>query len=332
MQTGDPEKSVAAAESIETISDAVNDSPNKLLEIVTVFGPLKAYHFEANEELNEPCAFLEYVGQSVTLKACAGPNSIKLEGRVLTVVQAIRSGSSMVNSGNASLYEIPEHAKPLLKQPSHILKLRNVFNLEHMSSQSEQEIEEVLEDVRLEFARFGMVKSVKIFKHANNHIVTTRACEAVNDTESGGHWQHLCSEEKGAKTETLDQHIDNDGKETSGVKLTGEHKEVEVPESNCFGYYKPADDFVEDKSCQMGQPDKDIEIQGSNDSLNRDPEELSNQSNGMEDASEYYNDKTSEVTTVESSILEEVDGKKQETFAGTDDNVGTETDYSGEWN
>ncbi|PRQ36713.1 putative nucleotide-binding alpha-beta plait domain-containing protein [Rosa chinensis] len=209
IQTGDSEKSVAAAESIETISDVVNDSPNKifiggiskalssemLVEIVSVFGPLKTHHFEANEELNEPCAFLEYYGL----------NGIKLGGRVLTVVQAIRSGSSMVNSGNASLYEIPEHAKPLLKQPSHILKLRNVFNLEHMSSLSEQEIEEVLEDVRLGCARFGMVKSVKIVKHANNHIVTTRACEAVNDAESGGHRQHLCSEEKGAKTETLDQ-------------------------------------------------------------------------------------------------------------------------------
>ncbi|XP_061990335.1 splicing factor U2af large subunit A [Rosa rugosa] len=340
VATGDPEKSVAAAESIETISDVVNDSPNKifiggiskalssemLLEIVSVFGPLKAYHFEANEELNEACAFLEYVDQSVTLKACAGLNGIKLGGRVLTVVQAIHSGSSMVNSGNASLYEIPEHAKPLLKQPSHILKLRNVFNLEHMSSLSEQEIEEVLEDVRLECARFGMVKSVKIVKHANNHIVTTRACEAVNDAESGGHWQNLCSEEKAAKTETLDEHIDNDGKETSGVKLTGELKEDEVPESNCFGYDKPAGDFVEDKSCQMGQPDKDIEVQGSNDLPNRDPEELTNLPNSMKDASECYDDKTPEVTTVESSIIEEVDGKKQQTFAGTDDNVGTETD------
>lgn len=30
MQTGDPKISVAAAESIETISDVVNDSPNKV--------------------------------------------------------------------------------------------------------------------------------------------------------------------------------------------------------------------------------------------------------------------------------------------------------------
>lgn len=33
----------------------------QLLEIVSAFGPLKAYHFEINEDLNEPCAFLEVV-------------------------------------------------------------------------------------------------------------------------------------------------------------------------------------------------------------------------------------------------------------------------------
>lgn len=171
-----------------------------------------------------------------------------------------------------------------------------------------------------------MIKSVKIVKHANNHIVTTGACEAVNDVESGGHWQNLCSKEKGAKTETLDEHIDNEGKETSGVKLTREVKEDEVTESNCFGYDKPADDFVEDKSCQMGQLDKDIELQGSENLSNRDPEELPNLPNCMKDASQCYDDKTSEVTMVESSILEEADGMKQEAFAGTDGNVGTETD------
>nr|XP_004296390.2 PREDICTED: splicing factor U2af large subunit A [Fragaria vesca subsp. vesca] len=334
----DPEKSVAAADGIVTISDVVNDSPNKifiggiskvlssemLLEIVSVFGPLKAYHFEANEELTEPYAFLEYVDQSVTLKACAGLNGIKLGGRVITVVQAIRSGSSSVNSGNASVYEIPEHAKPLLKQPSHILKLRNVFNLENMSSLSEQEIEEVLEDVRLECARFGMVKSVKIVKHANNHVVTTGACEAVNNVESGGQWQNY-SKEKGAKTDTLDEHIDKDVKVTSGVKLTGELKEDEVPESNCLGFDKPADDLVEDKSCQIGQLDKDTEIQGSDDLSNQDSEELTNLPNSKEDASEC-NDKTSEVTRIQNSMPEEVDGENQDTFAGTVDNVGAETD------
>lgn len=31
------------------------------MEIVSVFGPLKAYHFEINKELSEPCAFLEVI-------------------------------------------------------------------------------------------------------------------------------------------------------------------------------------------------------------------------------------------------------------------------------
>ncbi|XP_050371940.1 splicing factor U2af large subunit A isoform X2 [Argentina anserina] len=339
VATGDPEKSVAAADSVETISDVVNDSPNKifiggiskalssemLLEIVGVFGPLKAYHFEASEELNEPCAFLEYVDQSVTHVACAGLNGIKLGGRVLTVVQAIHSGSSLVNRGNVSLYEIPENAKPLLKQPSHILKLRNVFNLEHMSSLSEQEIEEVLEDVRLECARFGMVKSVKIVKHVNNHIVTTGVCEAVNDAESGD-CQNIGSEEKGGKTESWDEHTDNGSNEASGVKLTGEFEEVEIPENIPFGYDKRTDGCVEDKSCQMGQIDQDNGIQLSNDLPIRDSEELTSQPNSMKVASECSDDKKSEVTLVESSILEKVDGKKQETFAASDDIASTETD------
>ena len=33
--------------------------PFQLMEIVSAFGPLKAYHFEINMDLNESCAFLE---------------------------------------------------------------------------------------------------------------------------------------------------------------------------------------------------------------------------------------------------------------------------------
>ena len=31
------------------------------MDIVSAFGPLKAYHFEVKEELGEPCAFLEVI-------------------------------------------------------------------------------------------------------------------------------------------------------------------------------------------------------------------------------------------------------------------------------
>ena len=42
------------------------------------------------------CCITQYVDQSVTFKACAGLNGMKLGGQVLTVVQAVPDGSSMV--------------------------------------------------------------------------------------------------------------------------------------------------------------------------------------------------------------------------------------------
>ncbi|BFG14183.1 hypothetical protein CerSpe_004540 [Prunus speciosa] len=351
VATGDPDKSMAV---VETISDVVKDSPNKifiggiskslsskmLMEIISVFGPLKAYHFEVNKELNEPCAFLEYVDQSVTLKACAGLNGMKLGGRVLTAVQAIHDASSLENSGNVSLHEIPEYAKPLLKQPSQVLKLRNVLNLEHISLLSEPEVEEVLEDVRLECARFGTVKSVKVVEHCNNYV-TTGVFEAVNDAESGGYQNILESEQKGAKTDTLEEHIDNKFVEfPSNAK---EVKEDEVTKGNCFSVTalddEPTDDFMEEKSCKIGQFGEDIEIKGSENPSNRVPEQLHNQLNSTKDASECYDDKATEAIEIndlslenelmaeeEGSTQEEANGEKLRSFAGKDCSLGTESD------
>lgn len=33
----------------------------QVMEIVCTFGPLKAYHFEVNVDLEEPCAFMEVI-------------------------------------------------------------------------------------------------------------------------------------------------------------------------------------------------------------------------------------------------------------------------------
>jgi hypothetical protein len=70
MQNGELEKKEPAA---NAVSDNVEDSSNKifiggfskaissemLMEIVSVFGPLKAYRFVSNNDLNQRCAFLE---------------------------------------------------------------------------------------------------------------------------------------------------------------------------------------------------------------------------------------------------------------------------------
>ncbi|KAM1216475.1 hypothetical protein ACFX2I_012718 [Malus domestica] len=350
VATGDPEKSMAA---VETMSDVVKDSPNKifiggisnalsstmLLEIISVFGPLKAYHFEVNEKLNEPCAFVEYVDQSVTLKACAGLNGMKLGGRVLTAVQAIHGASSLENCGNTS-YEIPEYAKPLLQQPSQVLKLRNVFNLEHFSLLSEPEMEEVLEDVRLECARFGTIKSAKVVKYRNNHIITPGTSEAVNDAKSGGYQKSLESEETGAKIDGKEEHIANETRETSGVEIPNNAKQVkeeEVTEDNRFYYDKPADGFREEKSCQMGQSDDNMKAEGSDNLPNNFLGEHPNQLNGMKDASECCDDLVTDIKiedvslesksmAKEDSTLKEVGIEREETFAGKEGSAGTESD------
>ncbi|CAH8277302.1 unnamed protein product [Arabidopsis lyrata] len=101
MQSGELAKKEPAT---NAISDNVKDSSNKifiggfpksissemLMEIVSVFGPLKAYRFVINNDLNKRCAFLE------------------------------------VNE-NPPFYGIPEHAKPLLGKPKYILRLKNVL-------------------------------------------------------------------------------------------------------------------------------------------------------------------------------------------------------------
>ncbi|KAG8369893.1 hypothetical protein BUALT_Bualt14G0060800 [Buddleja alternifolia] len=174
MQTGLPDKLVVAVDSTSSI---VEDSPHKifvggisnlissdmLLEIARAFGPVKAYHYEFNADMNEPCAFLEYVDHSVTSKACAGINGIRLGGQVVTAVFATPD-AVLENIPKPPFYGIPEHAKSLLEKPTTVLKLKNVLDPEGLLSLSESELEEILEDIRLECSRFGTVKSVDIVK------------------------------------------------------------------------------------------------------------------------------------------------------------------------
>ncbi|KAJ8547207.1 hypothetical protein K7X08_010793 [Anisodus acutangulus] len=192
VATGVPQKSVAAADRID---NTVEDSPYKifvggisrtissemLMEIAKAFGPLKAYHFRMNSDLNEPCAFLEYVDHSVTLKACAGLNGMKLGGEVLTVVQAVPDTALLDKDENTPLYRIPEHAKPLLEKRTEVLKLKNVVDANVLNLLSEAELEELLEDIRLECARFGSVKSINVVKQSQCSLTSD---PAVMDTSS----------------------------------------------------------------------------------------------------------------------------------------------------
>ncbi|CAN1279192.1 Splicing factor U2AF 65 kDa subunit [Linum perenne] len=185
MATSEAKKPVAV---VQAISHIVVDSPHKifiggiskvlsskmLMEIAGAFGPLKGYQFLNNAECDGPRAFLEYADQNVTLKACAGLNGMKIGGQVLTAVQAVPDAS----------IGIPEHAKPLLENPTEVLKLMNVLKAEALPSMSDAEIEEVLEDVRVECARFGAVKSINVIRHTAIHNTTTRTCSGYDSMVS----------------------------------------------------------------------------------------------------------------------------------------------------
>lgn len=173
---GGPEKSLPAADDL--IPSIVIDSPHKIFiggishtldsdkvrEIVTAFGQLKAYRFEVDTDRKPPEAFsfLEYADPSCTLKACAGLNGMRLGGRVITVVQATPDASG--EGGSVPFYGIPEHAKPLMQKPTQVLELKNVLTKEELLQLSEVEMEEISEDVRLECTRFGAVKSLNIVR------------------------------------------------------------------------------------------------------------------------------------------------------------------------
>ncbi|XP_022887178.1 uncharacterized protein LOC111403056 isoform X3 [Olea europaea var. sylvestris] len=228
VTTHDSDKSVGA---VDSISGTVEDSPHKwlqifiggisklissemLLEIAGVFGPVKAYHFEFIVDVDEQCAFIEYVDHSVTPKACAGLNGMSLGGKILTAVQATPDPLIFETVGKPPFYGIPEHAKPLLEKPTKVLKLKNVLDSEGLLSLSESEQEEILEDIRLECARFGTVKSVNIVKPTKSLTFTTTEASEVMNTKP-----------------TIDDHMEFDTKINSR-EILGESISDELSELN----------------------------------------------------------------------------------------------------
>ncbi|KAL1206170.1 Splicing factor U2af large subunit A [Cardamine amara subsp. amara] len=220
--SGDLEKKEPAT---NALSDNVEDSSNKifigglpraitsemLLDIVSVFGPLKAYRFVINNDLNQGCAFLEYTDGSVTHKACAGLNGMKLGGSVITAVCAFPDASSVAVNENPPFYGIPEHAKPLLCKPKYILKLKNVVDPEDLLSLPEPKVKEILEDVRLECARFGAIKTINIVEHQSKDIITGSETNALLNLESTGSKEMNVSviQEKDKESNKADDIADN---------------------------------------------------------------------------------------------------------------------------
>ncbi|XP_061350432.1 splicing factor U2af large subunit B isoform X2 [Gastrolobium bilobum] len=268
VATGEPERSVDTA---VTISDVVIDSPDKifiggisnhlssemLVDIAGAFGSLKAYHFETDDS-NGSRAFLEYVDHSVTVKACAGLNGMKLGGEVLTVVQAMPNASSSLENGSKPpSYSIPEHAKPLLRKPTEVLEIKNVFALESILSLSDMAIGEILEDVRLECARFGSIKSINVVKHSSEKNLATKLeeCEVINEVDSKEASPENPCVVNNAESSFSEKAASPVSKGISGVEFHYE-KELEedtVDDGSAADVDKNADEVVDNKSCHEEQ-------------------------------------------------------------------------------
>ncbi|KAJ7547317.1 hypothetical protein O6H91_08G079900 [Diphasiastrum complanatum] len=150
-------------------------SSDKVKEIVTAFGQLKAYHWEFDRSRHPPAAFafLEYLDPSVTLKACAGLNGMRLGNDILTAVQATPNALSEEATAEAPFYGVPEHAKSLLEAPTCILEIENVVTEEELSTLRQEDVNEIMEDVRVECSRFGNVKSLYLLKSATEENLVT---------------------------------------------------------------------------------------------------------------------------------------------------------------
>ncbi|XP_068664761.1 splicing factor U2af large subunit B-like [Aristolochia californica] len=262
---GDPEGSVVAA---PTVLDIVKDSPHKIFiggiskcissvmlkEIASAFGVLKACHFELNKGLNEHFAFLEYADQSITPKACAGLNGMKLGGAVLTVAQANPDASRQEITERPPFYGIPEYVKPLLQKPTQVLKLKNVFTREEFFLLTEPELEEMLEDIRLECARFGTVKSVNLIKYSCSDLVVHHEVDIVNDTsaQSPGPGNGSEAEPNLDHSNCVDQEC---GKES--FQSVKEAQSVE--EDFHLSELKPKQDYEQDESIAGNLQDTDAE-------------------------------------------------------------------------
>ncbi|KAG8481011.1 hypothetical protein CXB51_025701 [Gossypium anomalum] len=243
--TGEPEKSEAT---VTTVNDVVEGSHDKIfiggiskalssemfVEIANAFGPLKAYHFDNNEDLHEQYAILEYVDQFVTHKACAGLNGMKLGGKVITAVQAVLDGFSSGNDGDRNSCIIPQLARPLLQKPTQFP--------EDFSSLSEAEVEEVLEDVRLECSRFGTIKSVNVVKHAKS--IMANGENKMNDhTRETGTGEKLADDKINVETETMEEVTDGNSGRTAVVNFPG----------NSYNDEKPAGNLLDNELCRQGE-------------------------------------------------------------------------------
>uniref|UniRef100_A0A8C2RLA7 Splicing factor U2AF subunit n=1 Tax=Capra hircus TaxID=9925 RepID=A0A8C2RLA7_CAPHI len=164
------------------VSTVVPDSAHKLFigglpnylnddqvkELLTSFGPLKAFNLvkDSATGLSKGYAFCEYVDINVTDQAIAGLNGMQLGDKKLLVqrasVGAKNATLSTINQTPVTL-QVPGLMSSQVQMgghPTEVLCLMNMVLPEELLD--DEEYEEIVEDVRDECGKYGLVKSIEI--------------------------------------------------------------------------------------------------------------------------------------------------------------------------
>eukprot|EP00850_Spirogloea_muscicola_P001777 SM000006S19542 [mRNA] locus=s6:1389202:1406508:+ [translate_table: standard] len=160
---------VQAAIVADTVSSTVLDGPNKVFiggispsltaekvkEIMTAFGQLRAFHMELDLSQKPAIAYAFLEAR---------------HGKTLTVMHANTGAPLQAEDVLGATYNVPSAAHPLLEEPTRVLELKNLVSREQLAGMTAEELAEFEDDVRLECARYGTVKSL--------HVVTEGTTKA----------------------------------------------------------------------------------------------------------------------------------------------------------
>ena len=160
------------------VSTVVPDSINKVFlgglpnylnedqvkELLTSFGQLRAFNLvkDSATGLSKGYAFCEYVDISITDQAIAGLNGMQLGDKKL-IVQRASVGAKNVAAMNVAPVQIQVpgiSGAAGAGNPTEVLCLLNMVTPEELGE--EEEYEDILEDIREECGKFGVVKSIEI--------------------------------------------------------------------------------------------------------------------------------------------------------------------------
>jgi splicing factor U2AF subunit len=133
-------------------------------ELLTSFGQLRAFNLvkDSATGLSKGYAFCEYVDVTITDQAIAGLNGMQLGDKKL-IVQRASVGAKNAAAMNVApvAIQVPGiNAVQGSGAPTEVLCLLNMVVPEELTD--EEEYEDILEDIREECSKFGVVRSVEI--------------------------------------------------------------------------------------------------------------------------------------------------------------------------